>query len=373
MTTNDVRPFRIEVPERDLDDLRARLARIRWAPEPVGGDTGYGVPVARVRKLVDFWRERYDWRGWEARLNAHPQFTTVIDGTTVHFLHVRSPEPNALPLILSHGWPGSIVEYLDVLGPLTDPRGHGLDPSMAFDVVLPSLPGFGFSGPTPDTGWGTRRIARAWAVLMQRLGYERYGAAGNDWGSFISPELGRAAPDAVVGVHVTQAWATPPDDDPAHVAALSPRDRDAWKAFRDFADGGAAVYGTVHSHVPQTLAHALADSPVGLLGWNDQCMDDLDTDTLLTHVSIHWLTGTAGSAIRIYAEDSRQEPVTGPTTVPIGVAQFPGDLPSVRAFAERQHTNIVSWTDYDRGGHYASHQAPELLVSDLRNVFSGLR
>ncbi|MFC7592413.1 epoxide hydrolase family protein [Nonomuraea antimicrobica] len=205
-----VRPYRIEIPEEDLAELRERLARTRWAPEPVGGDRGYGVPLARVRELAEHWRERYDWRGWEARLNAHPQFTTVVDGATVHFLHVRSPERDALPLVLSHGWPGSVAEYLDVIGPLSDPRGHGLDPSIAFHLVVPSLPGFGFSGPTPDTGWGPRRIARAWAELMRRLGYRRYGAAGNDWGSFISPELGRLAPESVVGVHVTQAWCPPP-------------------------------------------------------------------------------------------------------------------------------------------------------------------
>lgn len=350
-----IQPFRIDVPDSELVELRERLERVRWAPEPRGGDDGYGVSLAFVQRLVAYWREQYDWRLWEARLNAYPQFTTVIDGTTVHFLHVRSPEPDALPLVLSHGWPGSVAEYLDVIGPLSDPRGHGLDPSTAFDLVIPSLPGFGWSGPTPDTGWNPRRVARAWAVLMERLGYRRYGAAGNDWGSFISPEVGQAAPESVVGVHVTQVFPAGPGE--VHNAA----------------------YGHVHAVVPQTLAHALADSPVGLLAWNSQCMPDLDPDALLTHVTIHWLTGTAGSALRIYAEEDRQQPPSGPTTIPVGLpvplalAQFPHDWPSDRGLAEAQGARIVSWNVYDRGGHYAAHQAPDLLVRDMREFFSRVR
>ncbi len=374
VTDDDIRPFRVEVPDDDLADLRDRLNRIRWAPEPAGGDVGYGVPVAVVRELVEHWLHRYDWRAWEARLNAFPQFTTTVDGTSVHFLHVRSPEPDSLPLVLSHGWPGSCAEYLDVLGPLSDPRGHGLDPAVAFDLVVPSLPGFGFSGPATDTGWGPQRIARAWNILMRRLGYERYGAAGNDWGSFISPEVGRAAPDAVVGVHVTQAWAPPPDDDPATVERLSARDREALAAFQHYVANDAS-YGIVSAQQPQTLAHSLSDSPVGLLGWNAQAMQPygLDADAILTHVAIHWLTGTAGSAIRIYADAERETPPTGPTTVPLGVAQFPGDLASIRAFAEHAHTRIVSWNHYDRGGHYAAHDAPDLLTADIRQFFAALR
>jgi pimeloyl-ACP methyl ester carboxylesterase len=374
MGDEEIRPYRIEIPDRELADLHDRIVRARWAPEPVGGDTGYGVPVARVRELAEHWRDRYDWRAWEARLNAYPQRTTTVDGTKVHFLHVRSPEPDALPLVLSHGWPGSVAEYLDVLGPLSDPRRHGLDPSIAFDLVVPSLPGFGFSGPTPDTGWGPRRIARAWVVLMQRLGYGRFGAVGNDWGSAIAVELARQAPDAVVGAHVTQAWDPPPEDDPACVERLGPRDRAAWDAFEEFLAHDAS-YGVVQAQQPQTLAHALSDSPVGLLGWNAQAMHahGLDTDAILTHVTIHWLTGTAGSAIRIYAEADREEPTPGPTTVPLGVAQFPGDLPSVRAISEHHHREIVSWNQYDRGGHYAAHDVPDLLAADIRGFFALVR
>ncbi len=371
---NEIRPYRIAIPDEDLADLHDRLARVRWAPEPAGGDVGYGVPVARVRELAEHWRDRYDWRAWETQLNAYPQFTTTVDGANVHFLHVRSPEPDALPLVLSHGWPGSVAEYLKVLGPLSDPRSHGLDPAIAFDLVVPSLPGSGVSGPTPDTGWGPLRIARAWATLMDRLGYARYGAAGNDWGSGIAIALGRVAPDHVVGAHVTQCWEAPPDDDPSWTDRLSPTDRAAWDAFQDYAANHGA-YGVVHAQQPQTIAHALADSPVGLLGWNAQAMSGylLDDEAILTHVTIHWLTGTGGSAIRIYADAEREERPAGPTTVPLGVAQFPGDLASIRAFAEHHHSNIVSWNRYDRGGHYAAHDAPDLLVSDIRQFFATLR
>ncbi|SDL41185.1 epoxide hydrolase family protein [Nonomuraea jiangxiensis] len=374
-----LRPFRIEVSDSELTDLRRRLDQVRWPSEP-GGSGGYGVPLAMVKELARYWRDHYDWRAWEARLNEHRQFTTTIDGTTVHFLHVRSPEAGALPLVLSHGWPGSVAEFLDVLGPLSDPRRHGLDPAIAFDLVVPSLPGFGWSGPTPDTGWGPRRIARAWAVLMSRLGYRRYGAAGNDWGARISPELGRLAPDAVAGVHVTQLFsfpdgesmAFPPTVDTLDPAALAPDDRKALATLRSV-QANTSSYYHLHAQQPQTLAYAVSDSPVGLLAWNSQVMHGLDPDALLTHVSIHWLTGTAGSALRIYAEQERQSAPEGPTTVPLALAQFPDDIAPLRAAAERDHATIVSWHTYDRGGHYAARQAPDLLVDDIRGFFASLR
>jgi pimeloyl-ACP methyl ester carboxylesterase len=375
----EIRPFRVEIPDGELTDLRERLMRARWAPEPAGSDHGYGVPVARVRALAEHWRDRYDWRAWEARINACPQFTTTIDGTNVHFIHVRSPEPDALPLIVTHGWPGSVVEFLDLIGPLSDPRRHGLDAAAAFHLVVPSLPGSGFSGPTPDTGWGPRRIARAWVTLMRRLGYRRYGAAGNDWGARISPELGRLAPDEVVGAHVTQVFSlpdgelryVPPAADPPELASLSRDDREAMAELR-WLQPNFTSYHHVHAQKPQTLAHALADSPVGLLAWNSQVMGDLDPDVLLTHVSVHWLTGTAGSAIRVYAEDEREPAPAEPTTVPLGLAQFRGDAHAIRAYAERDHANIVSWNVYDTGGHYAGHQAPDLLAADIRKFFSAV-
>ncbi|GAA1615852.1 hypothetical protein GCM10009789_82400 [Kribbella sancticallisti] len=382
MRSNDggLRTFRIRVADDKLDDLRARLADVLWPPEPVGDAGTYGASRLRIEELVDHWRRRYDWHRWQARLNQHPQFTTTIDGTTVHFLHVLSPEPDALPLILTHGWPGSVAEFLDIIGPLSDPRQHGLDPAIAFHLVIPSLPGFGWSGPTTDGGWGPRRIARAWAVLMRRLGYRSYGAAGNDWGAIISPELGRIAPDEVVGVHVTQLYslpdgesmAYPPTAEPSDLHKLAPRDREALDALRSLQHNGAA-YSHIHTQRPQTLAYALSDSPAGLLAWNSPTMGDLDRDQLLTHVSIYWLTGTAGSPLRIYADESREEPPTGPTTVPLGLAQFARDIQAIRHYAERDHSNIVSWNVYDRGGHYAAHQEPDLLVTDLRTFFAPLR
>jgi hypothetical protein len=375
-----LQPFRIDIPDHDLADLHDRLARTRWAPEPDGGSPGYGISLARVQELVEHWRHRYDWRAWEARLNAYAQFLATVDGTRVHFLHVRSPEPEALPLILSHGWPGSVVEYLDLVGPLSDPRGHGLDPAIAFDLIVPSLPGSGWSGPTPDTGWGPRRIARAWSILMRRLGYDRYGAVGNDWGSAIAPELGRIAPGAVVGVHVTQLHSLPdgevayypPTADPTDVADWPLVDQESLHGLRFF-QRNLGAYHHVHVQQPQTLAYALTDSPVGLLAWNSQVMGGLDPDTLLTHVTIHWLTGTAGSALRIYAENERQEPAEGRTIVPLALAQFPDDAGAIRAYAERDHASIFSWNRYDRGGHYAAHQAPDLLIEDIRGFFGSRR
>jgi epoxide hydrolase len=371
--TPELSPFSVAVSDDELKDLRWRLDHVRWAHEPVGGE-GYGLSVDVVRDLVEHWRHRWDWRGFEARLNAYPQYVTDIDGSSVHFLHVRSPEPYARPLLLIHGWPGTVAEYLDVLDPLSDPRAHGLDPGIAFDLVVPSLPGSGFSGPTLDAGWGPRRIARALRALMERIGYTQYGAAGNDWGSSIAPEIGRIAPDSVVGVHVTQVWVPPPDENPNTIAALSAEDREAFTAFQDYVANHGA-YAVVHSQAPETLAHALADSPVGLLGWNAQAMQPygLDADTVISHVSIHWFTRTAGSAIRIYADAAREKPDPEPTTVPLGVAQFPDDLASVRAFAERAHSNIVSWNKYDRGGHYAAHNATDLLVGDIRRFFAALQ
>ncbi|GAB3940980.1 hypothetical protein GCM10029976_059520 [Kribbella albertanoniae] len=350
----ELTPYVIDVPEDELTDLRQRLANVRRGIDP------------ELRKLVDYWRDEYDWRVWERRLNQYPQYTTTIDGTNVHFLHVRSPQPHAFPLILTHGWPGSIVEYVDVIAPLTE---------VGYDLVIPSLPGYTWSGPTPDRGWGPRRIARAWATLMERLGYHRYGAAGNDWGSHIAPELGRVAPDAVTGVHVTQLFcfpegewlAYPPTAEPDRTA-LSPEDRAALDSLREL-QRSSGCYAHVHEQRPDILGTALNDSPVGLLAWNRQAMRDLDRDTLLTHITAYWLTGTAASAMRLYAEYANQPPPDAPTTVPLALSQFRNDLRSIRAYATRDHTNITTWTHHDSGGHYAAHQSPTLLVNDLHTFF----
>ncbi|MET8862658.1 epoxide hydrolase family protein [Nonomuraea sp. NPDC004580] len=390
--SNDIVPFRIDVPKDDLDDLQQRLARTRWAEElppddsapagPVPPGWEYGVPVGYVKQLVERWRTGYDWRAWEARLNAYPQFTTEIDGQTIHFLHVRSPEPDATPLILTHGWPTTVAEWLEVIGPLTDPRALGGDPEDAFHLVIPSLPGFGFSGPTKERGWDRYRVARAWAELMRRLGYDRYGAAGNDGGSLVSPEVGRTDPEHVVGVHVTQVFSFP-SGDPAELEQLTEDERGKLDFAKWFVENRGA-YDKLQSTEPQTLAHALADSPAGLLGWHAQLLGPLDQDVVLTNVMICWLTNTAASAARFSYEDAATAPATQktngrgttvpePTTVPLGLANFAWDYQSIRTFAQRDHKNIVSWNVYDRGSHFAAQDAPDLLVDDMRRFFRNLR
>jgi epoxide hydrolase len=368
----EIRPFHIATPQADLDDLRDRLARTRWPDELPGVGSSYGVPLDYIKKLVDYWRAGYDWRAWEARLNGYPQFTTTIDRQNIHFLHVRSPEPDALPLILTHGWPGSVVEYLDVIGPLSDPRAHGGDPADAFHLVIPSLPGYGFSGPTHETGWGRYRTARAWATLMDRLGYARYGAVGNDAGSMINPELGRIDPEHVVGLHVTQIFSFP-SGDPAELADLTPAEQRELATLQWFYENKIS-FNTLMSQQPQTLAFALLDSPVGLLAWNAQLLgDDLDAEFTLTNVMLYWLTRTAASAARFYYEDAHASHPTEPTTTPIGVAAFAGDFSGIRRFADRDHKNIVHWSVFDGGGHYAAHKAPDLLAGDVRAFFRRLR
>jgi pimeloyl-ACP methyl ester carboxylesterase len=354
----NIKPFRIDVPQADLDDLADRLARTRFAEEL----PGYGVPVARVRELVEYWRDSFDWRALEARLNSYPQFTTEIDGQNIHFLHVRSSVPGAFPLILTHGWPGSVVEYLDVIEPLT---------AAGYDLVIPSMPGYGFSGPTTESGWSRYRIAKAWTELMARLGYDRYGAVGNDGGSMISPEVGRLAPEHVAGVHVTQLFSFP-SGDPAEMAELSEDEAAALEHLQWFWESMGA-FNTLQSQQPQTLAHALFDSPAGLAGWNGQLMLDQDIDFTVANLAVYWFTGTAASSMRLYYEDAKAEPPTGPTTVPLALAGFANDFQSIRRFAERDHKNIVSWHTYDTGGHYAAHQATDELVGDLKAFFADLR
>lgn len=389
----EIKRFQINVPQAELDDLADRLARVRWtdpAPGDGGGDgdgadgASYGVGLGEVRRLAEYWRSGYDWRTWESRLNELPQYTTEIDGQNIHFLHVRSAEPDAFPLVLTHGWPGSIVEFLRLIGPLTDPAAHGGDPADAFHVVIPSLPGFGFSGPTTESGWGTARTAAALAELMRRLGYERYGAHGNDAGSLISPELGRVDPEHVAGVHVTQVFAFP-SGDPAEFEGMSEEDMAGMQKLQWFFENKFS-FNQLHSQQPQTLAHALADSPVGLLGWNAQLFandsmgdEPLDDDFILTNVALYWLTNTAGSSIRFYYEDAKAA-ASGeggpkePTTVPLGLSSFDGDFKSIRRFAERDHKDIRQWNVHDApGGHYAAHLEPTLLTTDVRDFFRALR
>ncbi|MFD3374886.1 epoxide hydrolase family protein [Streptomyces sp. NPDC058697] len=387
-----IRPFVLDIPQSDLDDLHARLDLTRWPDELPGVAWEYGVPRDYLMELVRYWRHTYDWRAAEARLNEWPQFTTTIDGTNVHFAHIRSPEPDATPLIITHGWPGSIVEFLDVVGPLTDPRAHGGDPADAFHVVLPSIPGFGLSGPTRDTGWELRRVGAAFAELMDRLGYRRFGAQGGDWGAGISRELGRAFPDRVIGVHLNllpgaHASAEPT---PEELAALSPREREntlaSWRRNEEWTRERLG-YAAVQMTRPQTLSYGLTDSPVGQLAWivekfkewtdsRERPEDAVDRDQLLTNVMLYWLTGTAGSSARIYYERAHADgwgaPVQ-PSTAPTGLAVFPRDnfIP-LRHVADRTE-NIVRWTEFDRGGHFAAMEEPELLIGDVRAFFRGLR
>jgi pimeloyl-ACP methyl ester carboxylesterase len=379
----EIRPFRVEIPQAALDDLRDRLARTRWPNELPGSDWSRGVPLEYLRELAEHWRTSYDWRENEARLNEHPQFTTTIDGTNVHFLHIRSPEPDALPLIVTHGWPGSIVELLDIIEPLTDPRAHGGEPADAFHLVVPSIPGFGLSGPVGDSGWTARRVASAFAELMRRLGYDRYGAQGGDLGAVISPDLGRVDSEHVVAIHVNAAsvgfMPFPPLED-AELAELSDSERARVERIAEFLDSEFG-YAQIQSTRPQTLAYGLTDSPVGQLAWimdkfqswvhAEVPEDAVDRDRLLTNVMLYWLTGTAGSAANIYYEDKQAGAWPEPSTVPTGVAVFAEDI-SVRRYAE-QSNNIVHWSDFDRGGHFAAMEVPDLLIADVRQFFRQFR
>ena len=381
---NSVVPFRIDVPESDLDDLRDRLVRTRWPDELRDAGWAYGVPVGYLRELADYWRSSYDWRAQEARLNEFAQFTTTIDGQNIHFLHVRSPEPDALPLIVTHGWPGSVAEFLEVIGPLSDPRAHGGDPADAFHLVIPSIPGFGFAGPTTEAGWDTGRIARAWAELMGRLGYGRYGAQGGDFGAFVSPELGHADPDHVLGVHVNAAsvgfipWG---DVDPAELESFTDVEKGRLERKEIFLGEGNA-YFQMQATRPQTIAFGLADPPVGQLAWivdkfhdwtHGPLEDALSRDQILTNVMFYWLTDTSASAARLYYENMHAKADWGrqPSATPVGVAAFAEDI-AIRRYGE-QGNNIVHWSDFDSGGHFAAMEAPDLLVGDVRTFVRQLR
>ncbi|MEV6058676.1 epoxide hydrolase family protein [Nocardia asteroides] len=383
--SDEIVPFRIEVDAAELTDLRRRLADTRWPAQQPGAEWSRGVPVAYLRELAEYWRTGYDWRAAEAELNGYPQFVTEIDGQRVHFLHVRSARPDATPLLLTHGWPGSVVEFLDVIGPLTDPGAHGGDPADAFHLVIPSLPGFGFSGPVRESGWDAARIGRAWVELMRRLGYQRYGAQGGDWGAFITPEVARAGGDRVIGVHVNAATfgflpSGPVSD--ADKATMTPAELarlDRLALFKGEGNG----YFRIQSTRPQTLSYGLHDSPVGQLAWIVEKFKEwtfpadglpeaaVDRDRLLTNVMVYWLTGTAGSSAALYYESmhSRSWP-SAPLTTPTGVAVFAEDL-AIRRYAE-PNAHIVHWSEFDRGGHFAAMEAPELLVGDIRAFFRAL-
>ncbi|HEY3557531.1 MAG TPA: epoxide hydrolase [Kribbella sp.] len=368
--------FRIAIPDAAVTDLRERLARIRWPRQLPGVEWDRGVPVAYVRRVVERWAA-YDWRVWEARLNEYPQYLTEIDGQPIHFLHVRSPQADAVPLILTHGWPGSVAEFLEVLGPLTDPAAYGGDSRDAFHVVAPSVPGHGFSVPL-TSGWNHARIARAWAELMHRLGYERYGAQGGDTGSVVSPLVGQVDPEHVIGVHINGGLAFP-DVRPGDVVTDAERERlAAAERLRAVGTGYAELQGTR----PQTVSFGLSDSPVGQLAWilekfwewTDPARalpeDAVDLDHLLTDVSIYWFTNTSATSANLYYENRRSADDLRPG-VPTGVAVFPTD-PAIRRVLERRH-RIVHWSEFSTGGHFAALETPELLVEDVRAFFRLVR
>jgi epoxide hydrolase len=395
VTTELIRPYRIDIPQSDLTDLHNRLGRTRWSgdlPGVAGWDRG--VPTDYLKGLAAYWEAGFDWRAQEARLNQLPQYATDIDGQSIHFVHVRSAEPDAVPLMLTHGWPSSFVEFLDVIGPLTDPRAHGGDQGDAFHVVIPSLPGFGFSTPLSGAGWGNLfRVAGAWAEVMSRLGYERFAAHGSDVGAGVTGMLSVLAPHRLLGAHT--AGPTPyPFGPPLDTAGLSDADRARAERFNEYQRDGLG-YLHLQSTRPQTLAHLLTDSPVGQLAWIAEKFREwtdpaaalpeeaVDRDLLLTNASIYWFTRSGASSAHITYEGMQAfrqfveehggdggDPTAG-LGVPTGVAVFAADL-SIRSVVDPSGT-IAHWSEYDRGGHFPAMEAPELLVVDIRSFFAGLR
>ncbi|MGK3952564.1 epoxide hydrolase family protein [Microbacterium sp. I2] len=377
-TDASIRPFRVEVPEAELADLRARLANARFAPPAPGDDWSYGAPTSWVQQMAEQWRDDFDWRAVESKINAYPQFVTEIDGQRIHFFHVRSAEPDALPIVLSHGWPGSFLEYIDLIDLLLDPVAHGGRSEDAFHVVIPSVPGYGFSSPLTSGGWSSAKIAATWDTLMTRLGYERYGAHGGDGGSLIGRELGLLAPQGLVGTHVLQLFSFP-SGDPAEFERLTPKDHEALAILANFQ--ARAGFSAMQSTRPQTIAHALADSPVGLLAWNELIVgfgdgNLLTTEQVLANASVYWFTNTSGSAARQYFQDARVAQHGQPAPVnhtPTGVSVFANDFRTIRAFAERDNDNIVFWAEHEVGGHFAAMEVPAALCGDLREFFAALR
>lgn len=385
--TSDARitPFIIDIPQADLDDLTSRLERTRFAQDLPGVGWRYGTPTAFLQELVAYWKDEYDWRAWEARLNGYPQFISEIDGQNIHFLHVESAEPNATPLVLLHGWPGSILEFLGIIEPLTNPTAHGGKAEDAVHLIIPSLPGFGFSGPTNDVGWNTKRSADVIAELMTRLGYDRYGVQGGDMGQFVATDLGRGHAHHVIGIHLNAAtygfipWGEPGEEE---LASLSDPERERLARLKWWTDEGSG-YFAIQANRPQTIAAGLADSPVGQLAWivdmfkewtfkgKERDALQIDRDLILADVTIYWLTNTAASSARSYYENMRAGDWPAPVTVPTGVAVFAEDV-AIRRYGDDGY-NIVHWSEFDRGGHFAALEAPDLLVGDIRTFFASVR
>jgi len=392
-TATEIRPFQIEIPEEQIGDLRRRIATTRWPTKELVEDRSQGVQLATLRELARYWASEYDFGRLEARLNALPQFTTEIDGVDIHFIHVTSRHENALPLVMTHGWPGSVIEMLEAIGPLTDPTAHGGKADDAFHLVLPSLPGYGFSGEPAELGWDSGRIALAWAELMSRLGYTRYVAQGGDVGALVTDVMGRQAPEGLVGIHVNLLASAPFIVD--HLPAESEQERAAHDALATFTTDG---FGYFQEQVtrPQTIGYSLLDSPVGLAAWmldhdtdsyykisrafvEREPVGNLTRDHVLDNITLYWLTGTAASAARWYWETGRagaraagQAPP--PVSVPVGFTAFPGEIfPAPRSWVETAYPGLAYFNEVDRGGHFAVWEEPELFSAEVRAAFSSLR
>ncbi|MBA3715976.1 MAG: epoxide hydrolase [Pyrinomonadaceae bacterium] len=372
-------PFKAHIPDEVLADLRRRLGQVKWPDQLPGTTWEHGADIGTMRKLADYWEKKYDWRAQEARINRFAQFTTEIDGQRIHFIHQRSARADAIPLLLLHGWPGSIVEFLALIEPLTNPKDSH---TPAFNVIIPSLPGFGFSGPTRSPGWDTRRMAKAFVVLMDRLGYSRYGIQGGDWGSFIARRMAFQAPQRVIGLHLNFLPVPPPT--PEALAQLSDEER---RRFSGFQEGEDFAYFKLHEDRPQTVAYALTDSPVGWLAWtvnefravSDHSGDFLtavDRDSFFTNITLYWVTGTVGSSLRIY----REEKLAGLNSdsmprieTPVAYADFPKEaIASPYRWIDKAY-NIIQRTEMPKGGHFAALEQPDLLIRDIRTFFAKLK
>jgi pimeloyl-ACP methyl ester carboxylesterase len=393
-----IRPFRINVPDDQLVDLRRRIVATRWPDRETVNDRSQGVQLAEFKEMVRYWGTDYDWRKAEARLNAFPQFITTIDDVDIHFIHVRSRHPNALPIIITHGWPGSVIEQLKIIGPLTDPTAHGGRAEDAFDVVIPSLPGYGFSGKPKGTGWDPDRIARAWAELMQRLGYTRYVAQGGDWGAPITSAMARQAAAGLLGIHINLPATVPPEVAAALgggpvPAGLSEKERAVLEALMTNAKSGNSAYFTMMTARPQTVGYGATDSPAGLAAWilvhpgfaqwtygNDAGKSPA-TDDVLDNITLYWLTNTATSAARLYWENGARGSVivaaaqkTGEISLPVAITVFPDDVyRAPETWARRAYRNLIYFHEVDKGGHFAAWEQPELFVGEVRAAFKSLR
>jgi len=371
-----IRPFTVAIDQDALDDLRDRLARTRLPQPAPGDDWTYGVPNAYLARVIAEWKDDFDWRAQEARMNRFPHYLTEIEGQTIHFIHAPSAEPEATPLLLLHTYPGSFVDFLDMIGPLTDPVAHGGRAEDAFSVVVPSMPGFAFSTPVVERGWTMGRVARAWDTLMRRLGYDSYGSHGSDGGAMISRELGILNPPGFLGLHVLQAFSFPTGAD-GEFDALEPKDYAALEHMQWFQSVGG--YNAINASRPQTVSVGLSDSPAGQLAWNELFMNFgngtslVSTEQILTEVSLEWFTNTSATVGRYHFEEARAgaEPVVN--HAPMGVAVFQDDFKSIRSFADRDNDNIVHWSEFPDGGHFASLERPDQVTGDIRAFFAALR